>query len=165
MIREEEPRIYVFTSYTGKRRYLSKEYTRRFGKENHTSIVSNLRIWRAYQIFKKYGGNPERFFHLVLDKELARILSDNLSFDQGGKRIAVVGFPYHRLAKERESIDFFFEVCEIFIEKLLDWYDEVVFVPPEPHYKWEETELLRQHNYKLGNLRRLFDPKELKIAH
>ena len=126
------------------------------GKEEHTYIIPSPKFWRAFKHYEKYQTYTEKVFCPLQEKELGNKLRGSLNFIEAKKRLAVVGFPYHRLSKNERSIEFFFIVCEKLIADLFNWYNRVVFVPPKPSCNWGSEGLLKLHNQFLEDLRSQF---------
>ena len=160
---EFTPRIYTFTAFSGHRRYVSESTIKSLGKEKHISIVSNSKVWRAFQHYEEHQVYTERVFYPLGDKELPKKLKGALELNEVGERIAVVGFPYHRLSRNEKSIEFFFLMCENLITNLYNWYDKVVFVPPKPNLKWERGELLKKHDNSIQRLKSRFHHKRFEV--
>ena len=114
---------------------------------------------------KYFDKSLEEVFCPLQEKELGNKLRGSLNFTKAEKRIAVVGFPYHRLSKNERSVEFFFIVCEKLIANLFNWYDRVVFVPPKPSFSWGNKGLLDLHNQFLEELRSQFKTYKLEIVH
>ena len=160
---EFAPRIYTFTAFSGHRRYVTESTIKNLGKEKHISIVSNSKVWRAFQHYEEHQVYTERVFYPLRDRELSKKLKGALELNELGERVAVVGFPYHRLSRSEKSIEFFFLMCENLIANLYNWYDKVVFVPPKPSLKWGKGELLNKHKASIQKLNYSFHHKRFEI--
>ena len=77
--------------------------------------------------------------------------------------MALLGLPYHRFAKDRESIAFFFAACEKIIADLFEWYGKVIFVPPKLSPKKGKEGFLNWYNQQLQKLQSSFLNSELEI--
>lgn len=163
MTKGEEPGVFVYTAFNGKRRYVEDTTVQLLGKERRISIIPNAKLWKAYQHYRKQGDYPDREFYDVQFRELDSRFKGAFSLDEVEERVAVLGLPYHRFAKSEESIEFFFAFCEKIIADLLEWYSRVIFVPPRLSPRWEGKGLLDRHNRQLRRLQSSFRDCELEV--
>ena len=160
-----DQRVNVFTTFSRSQRYVTESTIKSLGKEEQVYIVPSPKFWKAFKQYEKYQTYTEEVFCPLQEKELGNKLKGSLNFTKAEKRIAVVGFPYHRLSKNERSVEFFFIVCEKLITNLFNWYERVVFVPPKPSFSWGSKGLLELHNQFLEELRSQFKTYRLEILH
>ena len=55
MTKGEEPGVFVYTAFNGKRRYVEDTTVQLLGKERRISIISNAKLWKAYLHYRKQG--------------------------------------------------------------------------------------------------------------
>ena len=159
---EDKPGVFVYTAFSGRRRYVEDATIRKVGKEKRISIVSNAKLWKAYQFYREKNHLSKDFLD-VQGRELDGRLWEALRLEEVGERVALLGLPYHRFAKDRESIAFFFAACEKIIADLFEWYGKVIFVPPKLSPKKEKEGFLNWHNQQLQKLQSSFLNSELEI--
>ena len=162
---KDERRVNVFTTFSKSQRYVTESTIKSLGKEEQVHIIPSPKFWKAFKQYEKYQTYTREAFCPLQERELGDKLKGSLNFSKAKKRIAVVGFPYHRLSKNEISIEFFFIVCENLIADLFNWYDRVVFVPPKPSFNWGSEGLLKLHNQFLEELRSQFKTYKLEIVH
>ena len=160
---EEEPWVSVYTSFSGNRRYVEDTTVKRVGKEKRTSIISNSRLWRTYKHYQKHNRLTEKGLIDIQGRELDGRLGEALKLEEAGERVALLGLPYHRFAKSKESIAFFFAACEKIIADLFEWYSKVVFVPPKLSPKKGGKGFLELHDQHIRSLQNSFLSCDLEI--
>ena len=162
---KDERRVNVFTTFSKSQRYVTESTIKSLGKEEQVHIIPSPKFWKAFKQYEKYQTYTEGVFCPLPERELGNKLKGSLSLTNAKKRIAVVGFPYHRLSKTERSVEFFFIICEKLIADLFNWYDKVVFVPPKPNFNWGSEGLLKLHDQFLEELRSQFKTYKLEIVH